>query len=109
MTTQLKKSTQTDIKSLAQEVGNYTDSHVDNMSIKDLRAPVKQTGNVLGSLLGGSKLFSHTHIIISLATTTGKLKLFLNWLMEDNSLSIMFLFLSGEIIFYVSNYVFIGY
>jgi len=39
----------TDIKVLAQEVGNYTDNYIDNMTIEDLRALVRITGSVLGN------------------------------------------------------------
>ena len=39
----------TDFEILAQEVGNFTDSHIDIMKIKDLRATVRKTGNVLSN------------------------------------------------------------
>ena len=53
MFTQVKR----EIESLAQEVRNYMDGHVDNMSIEDLRVSIKRNENVLGSFTGDRMIF----------------------------------------------------
>ena len=53
MFTQVKR----EIESLAQEVRNYMDGHVDNMSIEDLRVSIKQNENVLGSFTDDRMIF----------------------------------------------------
>ena len=103
--TQGKTSTQvkmftlvhTYIESLAPEIRNYTDSHVDNVSIEDFRISVKRTGNALESFTGDIVLFQKLSVISASTTTTSKSTIFWNWLLEGNLFSILFIFLSGEI------------
>ena len=84
--TQLKTSTQvktstlvnTYIESLAAEIRNYTDGHVDHVSIKDFRTSVKRTGNALESFAGDIVIFQKTSVISASTTTTGKSTIFWN-------------------------------